>query len=223
MFRRTTTRSDSSRAGYRRTLAALMAMVGAATVMVLGAGQASAQTEFASPPAPRTVDQAAQARADNACKGWNGVATNFGNGVVGILQPPIMSKPQIGTPYVEDGVVKAKSSLRFYNWGTSCSSMVTFNLETKACGSWGCNWQTKDGSDAEFLWAHAGTGVIEHENSMPCRKGTHSYKVYMNYVGVVSSGGEKPWDTSTGKAAGTPVSFAIDSKTEEGDVIKLTC
>ncbi len=199
-----------------------MAAISAVTAAVLTAAPASAQEEV-SGPTPVAVDQAAQSRADSQCKGWNGVAANFGNAAVGILQPPIMSEPEVGQPYVENGVVKAKSSLRFYNWGTSCSSMVTFNLETKACGFWGCSWQTKDGSKSEFLWAHAGTGLIEHENSMPCRKGTNSYKVYVNYVGVVSTGAESPYEGAKGKSAGTPVSVEMDSDTTEGDVVKLTC
>ena len=58
---------------------------------------------------------------------------------------------------------------------------------------------------------------------MPCRKGTHSYKVYVNYAGVVSTGGESPYEGAKGKAAGTPVSVEMDSDTTEGNVVKLTC
>lgn len=211
-----------------RKLRVLLAAISAAAVVVLTAAPASAAevsgpTPVVSGSTPVAVDQAAQSQADRQCKGRNGVVTNFGNAIIGILQPPIMSEPEVGQPYVENGVVKAQSSLRFYNWGTSCSSMVTFNLETRVCGSWGCNWQTKDGSQSEFLWAHAGTGIIEHENSMPCRKGTNSYKAYVNYLGIVSSGAESPYEGAQGKAAGTPVSVEIDSDTTEGNVVKLTC
>jgi hypothetical protein len=61
----------------------------------------------------------------SSCEGASGVAGNVGSAVLGVVTPPILGELNLGTPYLDGDVVRADSSMSFYNWG-SCMSQVAF-------------------------------------------------------------------------------------------------
>jgi hypothetical protein len=154
--------------------------------------------------------------ADN-CKGWGGVLNNFDSAAIGGLNPPLLGEVSLGTPYVDGNVVRADSSVSFYSWG-SCSAQVAFQMQTKVCGAFGCNWVTRNHGKYEFFWAHDDTGQVSQQVTMSCRKGTNSYRVHMAVVGPQSAAeaGENNGPGIIGVEPGENVN-------EDGPVVKLTC
>src|SRR5687768_2724166 len=61
-------------------------------------------------------------------------------------------------------------------------------MQTKACGAFGCHWETRNHGKWKFFWAHDDTGEIPQQVTMSCRPGTHSYRVHMAVVGLASTG-----------------------------------
>jgi hypothetical protein len=119
------------------------------------------------------------------------------------------------TPYVgQDGRVWTYGTMTFIDYG-GCAAQVAFHLETKACGGWGCSWQTRASGPYEFLWKHADTGVVTQSMSMPCRKGANTYKIYASVVAVKGTA-----DDSGGQKA---VGLENASGNEDGPEAKLTC
>lgn len=174
----------------------------------------------AAEPADNTTAHSADARSQ--CAGWKGAVGNVGSAALGILQPPIITGKSLGTPRLDGDVVRVDGSLQFANWG-NCSAQVVFQMQTKACGAWGCHWETRNHGKSEFLWQHADTGQVDSQVAMSCRKGENSYRVHMETTGVVSTGGEETGSEAKGKAAGVPVSVELDSDQEDGPVIKIRC
>lgn len=151
------------------------------------------------------------------CKGAGGVLNNVVGAATGSLQPAILGEPDLGTPYLDGDVVRVDSSVPFYSWG-SCADQVAFQMQTKVCGFFGCNWVTRNNGIPEFFWAHDDTGVVSQQVTMACRAGTNSYRVQMQVIGLSSSGDV---DSQTGEAEAIGVEQEND--TETGPVIKLTC
>nr|WP_221377350.1 hypothetical protein [Actinoplanes polyasparticus] len=57
----------------------------------------------------------------------------------------------------------------------SCSAAtVQFRLQTKVCGTFGCDWKTKSETNTVRLPAD---GRVPTELRMDCRQGTHSYRL----------------------------------------------
>jgi hypothetical protein len=201
----------------RHHVTTAIAVATTALLAFLGGGSTAAAADNAS-----ITRTAFATDAKSQCKGWNGVASNLGNGALGILQPPILTGKDLGTPRLEGTVVRADGSLKFYNFG-NCSAQVVFKMQTKACGFWGCHWQTKDSGKWEFLWEHVDTGEVQGQVAMECRKGTNSYRIHMETTGVVSTGGEETGPQAKGRSAGVPQSVELDSDQEDGPVVKLSC
>lgn len=162
---------------------ARVSAVAVTAVVALAVGAAPAQAET-------TALASGGPSASDTCSGWNGVASNFGNGALGILSPAILQRVDLGTPYVDGDVIRANNSMTFANWG-SCGAQVAFQMQTKACGTWGCSWETRNHGTWEFLWQHADDGEVSGQVGMSCRAGTHSYRVHMAVLGPVSTGGSR--------------------------------
>ena len=146
----------------------------------------------------------------DTCRGWGGVANNVVSGAVGGLRAPVTGEARLGTPYLDGDVVRVDSSVSFYSWG-SCSAQVAFQMQTKACGAWGCHWQTRNNGKWEFLWAHDDTGEVAQQVTMGCREGTNSYRVHMAVIGVKSV------------AEREAIGIETENDSEDGPVVKLSC
>jgi hypothetical protein len=158
------------------------------------------------------------------CRGAGGVLNNLLGFADGGLSPAILREPELGTPQVDSGVVHAEGSVSFLSWG-SCSSQVAFQLQTKVCGSFGCNWITRNHGTWEFFWAHDDTGTVSGDVGMTCRPGTNSYRVHMAVTNVVSAA-EATEKGESGEAEGAEagaVGAELESDGEDGPVVKLTC
>ena len=91
-------------------------------------------------------------------------------------------------------------------------------MQSWVCGFWGCNWVTRNHGIPEFFWAHDDTGVVSQQVTMGCRKGTHSYRVRMNVIGLSSTG-----DVSAETGEAEAIGVELDNETEDGPAIQLTC
>jgi hypothetical protein len=171
------------------------------------------QSEPETPAAP--VEPASDGTAARLCRGWGGVANNVVGAAVGSLRPAILGERDLGTPTLDGNVVRVDSKVSFYGWG-ACGNQIAFQMQTKACGAFGCHWETRNHGKWEFFWAHDDTGEIAQQVTMSCRPGTNSYRVHMAVVGLASTGdiGEN------GKAV---AGAEVDSEGEDGPVVKLTC
>jgi hypothetical protein len=155
---------------------------------------------------PGTSSAATLLPADNPCSGLSGV-------VLGAGEPTY--RLDMDAPYVgQDGRVWTSGTMEFIDYG-GCAAQVAFHLETKACGGWGCSWQTRASGAYELLWKHADTGAITQSISMPCRKGANTYKIYASVVAVKGIA-----DDSGGQKA---VGLETASGNEDGPEAKLTC
>ena len=183
--------------------------------MTLGAWAGVPSTAERSTPAVSTVAVQPTSYA-STCEGMGGVANNLVGGLVGSLAPAILQEPELGTPYLDGDVVRVDSSVAFASWG-SCSSQVAFQMQTKVCGFWGCNWETRNHGTWEFLWKHDDTGQVAQQVTMGCRPGTNSYRVHMAVVGLASTAEEG--------SNGRPGAIGVETDNDEADgpVIKLTC
>jgi hypothetical protein len=162
--------------------------------------------------APATRAEAAGA---TDCSGWGGVLNNAVGLGTGGLQAAILAEPDLGTPYVDGNVVRADGSVSFMSYG-SCSSQIAFQMQTKACGAFGCSWETRNHGTWEFLWQHDDTGTLSQDVAMTCRAGTNSYRIHMAVTNVVSE------VEGNGDGEGT-IGAALEPEQEDGPVVKLTC
>ena len=168
-------------------------------------------------PATQPTTSGGESTGESLCKGVGGVASNLLGAATGSLNPAIIGEPDLGTPYLDGVVIRADSSVPFYSWG-SCANQVEFQMQTKICGLWGCNWVTRNNGIPEFFWAHDDTGAVSQQVTMSCRPGTNSYRVQMRVTGLSSSGDLNP-ENDEPEAIGAE----LDNDTEDGPVIKLTC
>lgn len=181
-----------------------------------GAHSAPTKPEQA-PPADTGSTQTKQVTGTGSklCRGAGGVANNVLGAVTGSLRPAILGEPELGTPRLDGNVVRVDGAVSFYGWG-SCGNQIAFQMQTKACGFWGCSWETRNNGTWEFFWAHDDTGKVEQQVSMGCRRGTHSYRIHMATIGLSSTGDI----TKSGKGV---AGVETENDSEDGPVIKLTC
>ncbi len=149
----------------------------------------------------------------DTCQGWGGVANNLVSGLDGGMVPPAVGEPELDTPYLDGDTVRGGGTVTFTSWG-SCSAQVVFQMQTKVCGMWGCNWRTANHGDWEFFWAHDDTGEVHQDVAMHCRSGTNSYRVHMETLGFRSDAEE-----------GDPGALGVEPETDQvdGPAVKLTC
>ena len=170
----------------------------------------------ASTPAAPSSTPPGPSKGAQRCKGWGGVANNIVGAATGSLTPALLGEPDLGTPYLDGNVVRVDSSVPFFSYG-SCANQVAFQMQTKVCGDFGCNWITRNHGRPEFFWAHDDTGTVAQQVTMACRPGTNSYRVLMQVYGLASAGELN--DEDEPEAAGVE----LDNEAETGPVIKLTC
>jgi len=153
------------------------------------------------------------------CKGVGGAANNLLQFGIGGLHPPILGQERIGTPYLDGDVVRADSVVPFYSAG-SCGSQVAFQMETRACGRWGCKWETRNHGQWTFFWEHMDTAEVAQQVTMSCREGTHSYRVKMNVIGLKSDSEQS--EGRSGASSGA-IGAVLAGEGKNGPVVKLTC
>jgi peptidoglycan hydrolase-like protein with peptidoglycan-binding domain len=181
-----------------------------------GNGEVPAMDAPASTPAAPSSTPPGPSKGAQRCKGWGGVVNNIVGAVTGSLTPALLGEPDLGTPYLDGNVVRVDSSVPFFSYG-SCANQVAFQMQTKVCGDFGCNWITRNHGKPEFFWAHDDTDTVAQQVTMACRPGTNSYRVLMQVYGLASAGELN--DEDEPEAAGVE----LDNEAETGPVIKLTC
>jgi hypothetical protein len=194
---------DMTRRSHARRIIAIL--IGAVVGLALTGSAADAATPTAS-------------SGPEVCHGWGGVLNNVVGLGSGGLSPAILGEAELGDPDVDGGVVSATGTVPFYSWG-SCSSQVAFQMQTKVCGYFGCNWVTRNHGTWEFFWAHDDSGFVSQRVAMSCRRGTNSYRIHMAVTNVVSAAEEGEGE---GAAAGA-VGAELESDGEDGPVATLTC
>jgi len=93
-------------------------------------------------------------------------------------------------------------------------------METRACGRWGCKWETRNHGQWTFFWEHMDTAEVAQQVTMSCREGTHSYRVKMNVIGLKSDSEQS--EGRSGASSGA-IGAVLAGEGKNGPVVKLTC
>jgi peptidoglycan hydrolase-like protein with peptidoglycan-binding domain len=181
-----------------------------------GNGEMPATASGASSPAATPNTSSGSSNGEKICKGAGGAAYDLAAERIGALFPAVLSEPDIGAPYLDGNVVRADSSVSFDSWG-SCGDQIAFQMQSKVCGRFGCNWVTRNHGTWAFLWAYDETGTVAQQVAMGCRPGTNSYRVEMNVINEQS--------TSEEGADDAPGAIGAENAGDPsyGPVVKLTC